>query len=198
MKTYQKPSNYVELQYKRNSAHMDGSLENESDFKGAETAFHRLTNFVDLYPKAVLVLGCRTGYESQAALWFFGEETLVIGMDIVPEFVKHACKRVPTMVGDMHDLDLPDDFFDLVMCRGSLEHCYNPKLAVEEMYRVCKHHAYITVDLEKDRKSFPSHFAFSEDPEEWLDIFRDCGFQILETGFDKGMYHEGLWVILEK
>ncbi len=196
MKSYQKPLNYVEVQRAANSRHTDGSLENQSDSENAAVAFNRLPE-TDLPIRTILILGCRTGYEGEVANETF-TDPLVVGVDIVPEFVKESCKRVPTLLGNMHDLDLPDWFFDLIVCRGTLEHCYNPMLALEEMYRVSRELVYLTVDLEPDRDKFKSHFAFSEDPEEWKEMFKDCGFAILEEGFDEGMCHKGLWVILKK
>lgn len=196
MKSYEKPPGYAQIQESYNSIHTDGSLENDSDTTNAVENFSRISINE---PVAILVLGCRTGYECEALRNYF-EDPLVIGVDVVPVFVALSSKRVPTMLGDMHELDLPDYFFDLIVCRGTLEHCYNPKLALEEMYRVLDPtgQIYLTVDLEKDRKNFKSHFSFSEDPDEWITIMLEVGFRVINRGYDDGMCHKGLWINLEK
>ncbi len=44
----------------------------------------------------------------------------------------------PDIVGDIHALPFPDQSYDAMVCNAVLEHVENPKLAVEEMYRVLK------------------------------------------------------------
>jgi len=47
-------------------------------------------------------------------------------------------KYNPTVVGDAHNLPLADGTEDAIICKSVLEHLYDPKKAVEEMWRVLK------------------------------------------------------------
>jgi SAM-dependent methyltransferase len=49
-----------------------------------------------------------------------------------------AGHHVTLIVGDVHDLDLPDDSFDVVHAHQVLQHVADPVKALREMRRVCK------------------------------------------------------------
>lgn len=51
--------------------------------------------------------------------------------DIVPAYK-------PDILGDIHNIPLPDASFDAVMCKAVLEHVYDPKKAVDEIYRILR------------------------------------------------------------
>jgi SAM-dependent methyltransferase len=48
----------------------------------------------------------------------------------------------PDIVGDIHDLPLPDDSVDAIVCSSVIEHVENPIRAMEEVYRVLKPGGY--------------------------------------------------------
>ncbi len=48
----------------------------------------------------------------------------------------------PDIVGDIHDLPLPDNSVDAITCLSVLEHVEEPQTAVKEMYRVIKPGGY--------------------------------------------------------
>jgi len=52
-------------------------------------------------------------------------------MDPVPDYK-------PDIVGDIHDIPLPDESVPAIICLAVLEHVENPIRAMEEMYRVLK------------------------------------------------------------
>lgn len=105
---------------------------------GLEYAFHLLG---DIRGKTVLVLGCGTG-ENVVPLVLQGAR--VIGMDISPELIAIAQKRVrdanleaSIMVGDAYDTGLPPESIDVVFC-AALVHHLDIKPARDEMYRVLR------------------------------------------------------------
>jgi SAM-dependent methyltransferase len=49
----------------------------------------------------------------------------------------------PVEKQDMERLTYEDGFFDVVHCSNALDHCINPRLAIEEMIRVCKPGGYV-------------------------------------------------------
>ena len=48
---------------------------------------------------------------------------------------------------DMHNLEFPNESFDAVWCRHSLEHSFAPLLALAEMYRVLRRNGYLFIAL---------------------------------------------------
>lgn len=201
MKSYPPDPMYVENQRRYNWKHVNGQVINQDDIDKSKEIASILKEYIadnmkGFDPRYILVLGCRAGYECEALMETF--EALVVGVDIVPEFIELACKKSPAQCGDMHYLDFPDDIFDLTVCEGTLEHCWSPLMAVNEMRRVTKKLVFLTVDLEKDRGAFKSHYSFSMETEEWLELYRDAGFSITKHWLTKAYKHEGLYAILEK
>lgn len=65
-----------------------------------------------------------------------------------PEYVAELAKNniktiVPLEYQDMEHLTYPDEFFDIVHCVNALDHTADPKLALKEMFRVCKKGGWI-------------------------------------------------------
>ncbi len=52
-------------------------------------------------------------------------------VDIDPE-------REPDLVGDIHNLSLDNNSYDVVLCTEVLEHCHTPQKAIDELMRVLK------------------------------------------------------------
>lgn len=49
----------------------------------------------------------------------------------------------PDIVGDIHDLPLPDASVDAIICMSVIEHVEDPKRAIEECFRVLKPGGYL-------------------------------------------------------
>lgn len=196
MKLYPPDPGYVERQRAYNWRHTNGELVSQGDLEKSVRLAQRLEEYLTPPPQTILVLGCRAGYEVEALIDKF--DALVIGVDIVPEFIHIASLKVPALCADMHSLLFPDDSFDLTVCEGSLEHCYDPAMALREIYRITRGTVYITADLEPDRGAYKSHYAFSEDPEEWLKLYRDCGFEVKQHWIEPASNHNGLYAYLTR
>jgi ubiquinone/menaquinone biosynthesis C-methylase UbiE len=137
--------------------------------------------------ESALVLGCRCGQECFALQEEFDCHTL--GVDIVPEFLRQARQYTLILEADMHALPIPDKSYDLVFCAGTLEHCYNPQQAVNEMCRIARKVIYVGMDLEEDREDYPSHYSFSTDLEEWKTLFKDQPFKIMKSRVESRALH---------
>lgn len=75
----------------------------------------------------------------------------VTGVDLNPESVEFASKRIPSakfQVADLTSLPFPDDSFDLVLCLEVLEHIPEPAAALAELARVCRGDVVISVPSE--------------------------------------------------
>lgn len=66
-------------------------------------------------------------------------ETTAETLDLVrAEAGRRSCRTVDYVVGDVHDLPLPDDSFDVVHAHQVLQHVADPVAALREMIRVCR------------------------------------------------------------
>lgn len=77
--------------------------------------------------------------------WFIKRGYKYYGVDISKEVVKLAKRKFSTrtdvrnfIVGDIRDLPFKDNFFDIVVSMGTIEHIRENAKAVEEAYRVLK------------------------------------------------------------
>jgi SAM-dependent methyltransferase len=95
---------------------------------------------------ALLDVGCGPGTITTdlAALVAPGR---VVAVDFVPAVLEQARKRaeeagygdrIEFRAGDVHELDFPDDTFDVVHAHQVLQHVGDPVQALREMRRVCK------------------------------------------------------------
>ncbi len=57
-------------------------------------------------------------------------------------------------LGDSHSLDFPDASFDAVTCFEMLEHVFDPKAVLNEMYRVLKPGGYVVLLVPSDNLLF--------------------------------------------
>ncbi|MGD7705661.1 class I SAM-dependent methyltransferase [Microlunatus sp. Y2014] len=73
------------------------------------------------------------------------------------------------MVGDVHDLDLPDDSFDVVHAHQVLQHVHDPVRALGELRRVCRPGGIVAV-RDSDYHGF---VWFPADPvlDRWLELY---------------------------
>jgi len=70
----------------------------------------------------------------------------VTGIDITPAMIKRAriiqkernLDNLDWRIGDVSALPFSDDYFSIVVTRGSLHHLIDSHKVMEEMYRVCK------------------------------------------------------------
>ena len=87
----------------------------------------------------VLDAGCGVGWGS--ALLVQAEASEVIGVDLDPEAVEDARRRVPAatfVVGDLLDLPFEDDSFDVVVCFEAIEHTGDTERTLDQLSRVLR------------------------------------------------------------
>lgn len=86
------------------------------------------------------------------------------------EIARRGVANVDFIIGDVHELDLPDDAFDVVHAHQVLQHVADPVQALWEMRRVCKPGGVVAV-----RDSDYDGFVWApEVPElrEWLALYQ--------------------------
>lgn len=125
-------------------------------------------------PTTLLDAGCRDG-----AILIAAREVVPnlvgYGVDIVPAHIKETvAKGFDAVEADIHALPFKAATFDSTYCSQTLEHCYNPSLALSELFRVTRNTLFVGVPLEEegDFEENPSHYARSLDPFDWFDLVR--------------------------
>lgn len=164
------PKDYVQNQEEYNSIHLDGQMES-ADEEACGYA-RGLCSFLiknKLVPGSVLDIGCRTGY----TLDTFQEwlpNARIVGVDIVPNFVRVATKRGEAYQADMHKLPFADGEFDWVFSTGTIEHAYDAAKACSEMFRVARMGVLCAADVAPkyvfDKN--PSHYTYKMGPSDWI------------------------------
>jgi ubiquinone/menaquinone biosynthesis C-methylase UbiE len=139
--------------------------------------------------KDVLDVGFGTGY----SLNKFKELGLnVTGITLDEQEMNHD--NVKLM--DMAFLDFPDNSFDLVWCRHSLEHSVMPMIALLEFKRVLRDGGHLYVEVPQDESVHvdnPNHYSMFSD-RSWQSLFRKAEFRLLNRG--QWVIHLDGWIDL--
>ena len=102
-----------------------------------------------LDPGTVLDAGCGEGETLERLDGMLAGS--VTGVDLNPESVEFAAKRIPSgqfQVADLTALPFEDESFELVLCLEVLEHIPNPAPALAELSRVCRGNIVLSVPSE--------------------------------------------------
>lgn len=124
------------------------------------------------------------------------------GIDISEYAIRKAKQRTQTAklsVEDAMNLDYRNDYFDIVTCFDVLEHLPDPRLALQEFYRVLKKGGILIIRVPntesigakwKKEEWFghrdKTHVSLLSN-EEWINLLKDINFKILEV------FYDGLW-----
>ena len=107
-----------------------------------------------------------------------------------------ACQAhgLPSVCGDMHDMPFPDNDFDAVIARQTLEHSIAPYLALKEIGRVLKpggcliaHVPHIPEGVDDN----PCHLC-NLMPKQWKELLEKAGYEITREGLEEG---QGYWFV---
>ena len=129
-----------------------------SELDGVNYHFQiRRARVLELLPEKlgdVLDVGCGPGVMAEAVTERGGT---MLGIDISPEMVKEASekfahlKNVRFEVGNVEDLDVEDESFDLVICMAVVEYLSEPDKMLREIARVLRKGGLVLVTVPKRR-----------------------------------------------
>lgn len=130
---------------------------------------------------ALLDVGTRDGW----FLEYLNEQSFlnVLGIDLTEEAVRYAQKQGRNViVGDAHDLsNFEREKYETVLMIHSLEHCYDPKKAVDNVHRALKLGGifFIEVPLERNTEK-PAHFCNFANINDIINLLGGTRFQLLK------------------
>lgn len=99
--------------------------------------------------KDVKIADIGSGMFSTTGSFLEGGAVTIYPSDCLAKEYAEAQKRFnidpifPIEYQDMENLSYSDNSFDIVHCVNALDHCEDPKKAIQEMYRICKPGGYI-------------------------------------------------------
>jgi SAM-dependent methyltransferase len=100
---------------------------------------------------------CGTG---RHAAFLAAQGHRVIGVDTSPDMLDHARRRVPQAdfrIGDLHELPLPDDHVDIVVCALALTHLPDLGPPIAEFARVLRPGGHLVIfDMHHERVALGS------------------------------------------
>jgi SAM-dependent methyltransferase len=85
---------------------------------------------------------------------------------------------------DLHRLQVGRDDFDFVLMSQTLEHLYNPLLALTNLHSVMRHGGYLwtSVPTVSRQHQLPTHFQTGFTPIGLACLLRQSGFEVVEIG----------------
>jgi SAM-dependent methyltransferase len=106
---------------------------------------YKITDGLDVEDKRILSLGCGTCED----IYYLLEKNEVWGLDSSPNSVKTARELgVKAEVANLEDnLRLPDEYFDIVVCKDLLEHLLKPENLLREIHRVLKNDGVLVLNV---------------------------------------------------
>lgn len=138
------------------------SYRSDGDAKGIYRDFHRhhyrvqaLLNAIP-HSSYVLDIGCNTGGFASRLIRERG--CFVKGIDIVPELVIVAKQKgIFAQVGKAEKLPFRDNEFEVVVIAETLEHLFDPSLAIKEALRVLKPNGILTGSVPHHKGEYEKH-----------------------------------------
>lgn len=108
------------------------------------------------------------------------------GIDISDEVVSLLRKNYPqinTVVGDINDLPIKNDYFDCVAIGEVLEHVENPESVLRELLRVLKPDGWLSLStpLNDNGRCAPIEHIWSYEEKDVRDLLEKAGGREIET-----------------
>jgi len=149
--------------------------------------------------KEVLDISCGTGYGSK--ILYDAGATKVVGVDISRETIDFACAKykmngLEFKVGNILDIDFPENYFDVITCFETIEHVQSQEKAFMELQGVLKPKGLLIISSPNRKLTSPGR-SVNEPPSnpfhvieysanEFISILGDY-FEILEVYGQRGI-----------
>lgn len=172
------------------------------------------TGFADLRPGEVVVdLGCGGGIDVFLAAKHVGPGGRVIGVDFAPEMIEGAADamreagllgQVELLVGDMEQLDLPDDSADVVISNCVINLCPDKEAVYREAHRILRPGGRVAISdviliasipppiRERFRATWAGCLGGAIEADDYFRIIEEAGFTEIEVLSRHTLDPEGL------
>lgn len=111
----------------------------------------KIQDFQKYKDKRVLDAGCGTGLDyfdfCLAGAEVIGVDRSKVSLDFLQTQAKRLNVKANTILAELSSIPLPDDSFDIISCRGVLQHTSNPKSVLMEFKRLIRGTGKITITL---------------------------------------------------
>ncbi|WHE07456.1 methyltransferase domain-containing protein [Thermoanaerobacterium thermosaccharolyticum] len=142
----------------------------------------------------VLDLGCGRGNDILNAAKIIGERGIAVGLDLTEKMIEEAeknrkklnIKNAEFVVGDVENIPLQDEKFDVVISDCVINHAKDKEKVYKEIYRVLKTGGKFIVSDVVSKDRLPDEIV--NDPEAWADCF---GGAIPEEEYIKAINNAG-------
>lgn len=128
--------------------HADTKPARQKEIEGFYTTLISVCRGLDI--ENILDVGCGEGFSlDRLSQQNIGKK--YVGLDnsrVAVELGKKLFPDLSLTVGDIYDLNVEDNAYDLVMCTEVLEHLAHPEVAIEEIKRVSKKYVALSVPNE--------------------------------------------------
>lgn len=121
---------------------------------------------IDDEDKTFLDVRCYNGYMKTIL------KSKWIGVDIVP-------KTKDVVIGDLHELNFPEESFDIIFCNHILEHTLSPILCITELIRVLKHDGDLIIGVPIYPGFIYAGHLYVIPEESWIHMFQICKLEII-------------------
>jgi len=145
--------------------------------------------------RCILDLGCGEGITLERLVTQFSGRD-ILGIDVMPENIAIClAHRLPARLGDLYELDLPNNSQDVVLFFEVIEHLQEPEKALAEIHRLLRPDGKVIIIIPNDLNMFLARLLTLKFQESFFDpghlrqwtpkqIFRillGLGFQVLAS-----------------
>ena len=140
---------------------------------------------LNLQGKKILEIGIGGDEKPSGSYKFFGKGNEWKTMDKNP-------KWKPDITADITDNDLTDNSYDLVIMTQTLEHIWDYRKALSEIYRITSNYAIVDCPfllpvhqdfIRKDDKEWDDYWRFT--PYALKRLLEEAGFKVLDLSFNE-------------
>jgi ubiquinone/menaquinone biosynthesis C-methylase UbiE len=174
--------------------------------RGSAKYMNMLREYLDAIDLATvqraMVLGCGTGVEAREIVRKSNFQGTVTAIDICADLVKKGevlaqqeglDRRIEWLVGDAHELFLPDGVFDLVLAHTLLSHVPEPERVVRQAARVVRPGGTVIIfdgdyatltfgtDREMDEKIINGVFTNPRVMRRMPELLREAGLKLIDS-----------------
>lgn len=97
---------------------------------------------------AILDAGCGIGNNIKT-LKNYGSNITAFDISEKPlSYARNKYKDVTFKTSDLHDIQLPNNSFDVVISTEAIEHCHSPQKVIDELYRVLNKNGYLILSTQ--------------------------------------------------